>query len=233
MGESHRYTTTSSVAKSEVKETLREKLIVAFVQTLVFGVLLALLAYWLNVRLETAKQALADRSEHLKQELTDRGEKLKALVSALAPISEQRRSAYLELRLAARQTKNDLEIYYFRAKGLSPQEARSQQIEQLRNKMGIGSGVGTSTWRSKEDAVKDAERLVALRANYEEIASDDVKAAVDQFLDTILTDLKDGEEKSNDSEAFHELAKRHLHDALDKLNRTTEKALGLQNVPIH
>ena len=47
-------------------ESLRSKIIVAIVETLVFGALLSALGYWFNIRLEEHKEILNKRLEEYK-----------------------------------------------------------------------------------------------------------------------------------------------------------------------
>ena len=92
---------------AESKESLRDKLIIAVVQTLIFGAFLAILGFWLNLRMETYKQTLANQSESYK-----------VLLSSLAPDIEQRRAAYLDFQQAAREAKSTLGVYYSEYDGM-------------------------------------------------------------------------------------------------------------------
>ena len=207
---------------AESKEPLRDKLIVAVVQTLIFGALLAVIGYWLNHRLETYKQALADQSE-----------KTKALISFLEPHIQQRRAAYFEFQQAAREAKNILEVYYFRAKGPPEHNARRYQLRALENKLGIGSGGSSGSWATHGDAVSVVEKLVVLREKYEDVSSDKMNSAVDDFIDTIMQDLREGAKDTNDNEAFHNSARTRVREAFVKLNDQIAEALGLDQLPLH
>jgi hypothetical protein len=176
---------------SAPEESLRDKLIVAVVQTLIFGALLAVVGYWLNLRLETFKHT----------------------VSSLEPLTVQRRSAYLDFQQAARKAKEVLEIYYYRAKGLPPQEARLRQLEELRHAFGIGGGGSGGGFVIGYDVYAVVEELFNLRIKYEDVSSAKVNAALDEFIFVISKDLIDGMQKSNDTEAFHNSAQRRLREA--------------------
>ena len=76
-------------------------LVVALVQTLVFGALLAILGY----RLDSALQIQ-------EQELTAQSQRTEALLSSLEPQIQQRRDAYIDFQRAAREARNILEVYY-------------------------------------------------------------------------------------------------------------------------
>lgn len=175
----------------------------------------------MNLRLEAYKQALADQSE-----------KTKAVLSFLEPIIQLRRSAYLDFQQAAREAENTLEIYYFRAHGLPSHEVRSHQVEELENVMGIGSGGASSSFRTKGDAVDVVKKLILLRDKYKDVSSEAINTVVDEFIDTIMKDLKDGEQQSNNTEKFHSAAESHLRDSFAKLDRALKDALQFRELPI-
>jgi hypothetical protein len=202
------------------KETLRDKLIIAFIQVLIFGALLAGLGYWFNLRLEAQKHALAEQSERTR-----------AVLASLEPIIQLRRSAYLEFQAAARQAKNILEVYYFRA-GEPSNEAQSNRLQKLINKMGRGSGGSGSSFVTNDDAIDCVRTLINLREKYEDIASDEIKGEVDKFIDAIMKDLTDGEAQGNDTAIFHEAAGKRLQQSFATLNQALEQALGFHELPI-
>jgi hypothetical protein len=197
---------------AESTESIRDKLIVAIVQTLIFGVLLALLGYWLNLRLETYKQVLANQSEMNK-----------SLLSSLNPYIQQRLTAYLELQQAAYNVKRDLEIYYYLAKEPSDYDL----LEQLHQKI---SGVSSSSFIEYKKLVSAIEDLTNLRGKYELVLSDKVKSTADDFINTIIKDLL--KEPAASDEAFEKAARSRLRTAFDKLKNQITEALGLEQLPL-
>lgn len=207
---------------AEAKESLREKLIVAFVQTLFFGALLAVLGYWLDRQLETYKHALAEQTEMTK-----------VLLQSLAPQIQQRRDAYLEFWQAAREARSTLEVYYHLAKGPPEHNRRRGHIRDLENALGIGSGTsGGGSWATHGDAVDVIRNLVSLRERYEDVSSELMESAVDTFIDQAMQDLRDGAKETNDTEEFHEAARRRIREAFDTLSAQIEKALGHDQIPL-
>jgi hypothetical protein len=217
---------------SEPRQPLRDSLIVALVQTLILGARLAILGYFLNVRLELYKQSLGEQTEKTKAALAAQTETTKSLLAALEPLVQARRSAYLDVRQAAREAKNELEIYYFRSKGRPDLERREQELHELAHKMGVGSGGATSSWRTNEDALAVVRKLVSLREKYQDVASDKVNSAIDDFIDTLTQDLRAGTSKSNDTDLFHEAARKRLCDAFARLDPHLKEALRLAELPI-
>jgi hypothetical protein len=76
---------------AEEKGSLRDRLIHATVDTLIFGGLLLIFGFWLNMRLERYKNELANDTE-----------KLKSALQITAPLIQRRFSGYLEIQQAAR-----------------------------------------------------------------------------------------------------------------------------------
>jgi hypothetical protein len=207
---------------AEAGESLRNKLIEIVVQTLIFGALLAGLGFWLNLRLETYKKELADDTERLK-----------AALQSNAPLIQQRRAAYLELQQAARELNRVLEVHYFRAKEPSTGQVMRNKLRALEDDMGIGSSGSRGGWFvSKGDVVGALRRMVSLSEKYEDISSGTISSAVDDFLETVMADVREAEQKENDTESFHTAARVRLKDALSRLDHTITQALRLDELPI-
>jgi Na+-transporting NADH:ubiquinone oxidoreductase subunit NqrC len=205
------------------EKSLSEELIIATVQTLVFGVLLAGLGYWLNLRLEGQKQAFADQSE-----------KTKAVISLLEPLAQERRMAYLEFRNAARGAVTELDVIYSRAPEAGSTDDELNRFNSLENRMGIGSGgTGMGGWTTKGYAAGAVHQLIVLRAKYEGVASDNIERAVRDFIEVLMKDLNDNEIKENNTKSFHDAASAHAHDALDKLDDSLAEALHLDHLPMN
>lgn len=207
---------------NEKKESLIEKLTVAIVQTLIFGIVLAVFGYWLDRRIET-----------YKHELSEQAEKTKVLLSSLEPRVKQRRDAYLELQSSARQVKDELQMYYWMADAIPDSDARRWDINSLENAMGIGSGSGAGgTLTSKRDAVSVIENFILLRRKYESVSSAQINQEVDEFIDIVMADLKNESKKTNQSKTFHNLARVRLDEGFQKLNSHIESALGIDQLPL-
>ena len=108
------------------EKSLSDELMIATVQTLVFGVLLAGLGYWLSLRFEGQKQAFADQTE-----------KTKAVISHLESLAQEQRMAYLEFRNAARGAVTELNVYYSRAPEAGSPDDELNRFNSLENRMGI------------------------------------------------------------------------------------------------
>lgn len=196
-------------------------LFMAVVQTLIFGALLALLGFWLNLRLELYKKTLVDQSEQTK-----------AMLINLEPIAQARRSAYLEFQTTAREVRNDLEFFYFRAVDPPTKERTSTRLHALARDMGIGPGGGGASFMTKEEALEGVKKLMNLRDKYDSVSSQAVDAAIEEFINTIVQDLKASEKETNDTVSFHNSAQKRLRDGFETLNSAIESALGFQNLPV-
>ncbi|PWT83402.1 MAG: hypothetical protein C5B44_00670 [Acidobacteria bacterium] len=201
------------------KESLRDKLIVGLLETLIFGAMLAALGFWFNLRLEK-----------YKQELTDQSEKTKALLVSLQTNTQQRCTAYLEFQDAARKTKGTLESYYNLGKR-TPEDEELEDEDDLYLQLGVGSGVATSTWTTMEQAADAVKKFNELRHKYKDVSSTAVNSAVDEFYKVLRRDLI--ESKSKETVEFHNAAKARLHTAFMKLKRQITDALGLDKLPIN
>jgi len=207
---------------ADQNESLSEKLIVVFFQTLIFGLLLAVFGYLLNVRLESYKHTLAEETE-----------KTKVLLESLEPDLLHRRAAYIELQQAARETKQTLEIYYSNANIPTEHQKRRDQIYSLRDDLGISLGGGSSSWGvTKEMVVAVIENLICVREINEDIASDKIKVSVDRFIDAVILDLKKSTKISNNNRTFANSAQQRLIKGYDSLMATIELALGIDQLPV-
>lgn len=201
---------------AELNETVRGRLIVAATETLLFGCLLAIFGYILDGRLEGYKHELAGQSE-----------KTKILLASLEPDLQLRRTAYAEYRKAARAAKLNLEAYYNRADNPPVQVRRDSEIASLRGLSG-----GSSSWAPRDDAVVAIERLAELRNQYDDVASDEINAVVDAFIDSLVVDLKASAVASNDSTGFHNAAVERLGRGFGLLKGALDRALGIDQLPV-
>jgi hypothetical protein len=201
----------------EPKESMGQKMLFAAVQTLVFGILLACLGYWLNVQLETSK--------HL---LTNQTEKLKAMLSPQDPLTQQRRALYLEFRRAIVEVKNTLETYYHLADSPGSDDALWHQLVELEEAMRLRpGGGGGASWRTKEDVAQSIKNLISLRTKDELLLPASFNEEVDSFIKKIIYDLKESEKPHNNNKPFHMYAIRNLHETFKALNARIEDAVGL------
>jgi hypothetical protein len=134
---------------AEEKASLRDQLIVATVQTVVFGVLLATFGFWLDVRLERYKSELANDTE-----------KVKTALQVTTPLIQRRLSGYLEIQQAARNVNEVLEVYYSRAKEPPTGEVMRGKLRALENAMNVGSGSSGGGFVFKTDATQALHELV-------------------------------------------------------------------------
>jgi hypothetical protein len=74
--------------------------------------------------------------------------------------------------------------------------------------------------------------MVALSEKYADISSGTISSAVDDFLETVMADVRGAEPKENDTESLHTAARARLKDALSRLDRTIAQALRLDELPI-
>jgi hypothetical protein len=206
---------------SEPKEPLGEKVLVAFVQTLVFGALLAVFGYWLNLRLEDHKNDLAAEMESTK-----------IVFETLKPDIQERRTAYLKLQQAMRELKYTLEVYYHRGNDPTEEDVRERQIAALTEKLGLGSGGGSSTWVTHGDALEVVKKVDDLRKQYADILSPEIRVAVARFRDVIVHDLEEGAKPSSDNETFHREARTRLRTECTALNDKIVSALQLHRIPL-
>lgn len=206
---------------TESNESRRDKLIVATVQTLIFGALLAVLGFWLNVRLEDYKRHFADDTERLKSALQSNG-----------PLIQQRVSGYHEIKLAARNLNRVLGAYYFRAKGLPAGDVLEGQLKAVENVLLGDSGSSGGDVVTNDDVVRALRELVALREKYDDISSEKINAAIDQFLKGVMEDLEASRRKENQNESFDTAARTRLKDAGDRLNGEMNRALRVNELPI-
>ena len=206
------------------QESLRDKLILAAIQTLVFGALLAIFGFWLNLRLE-----------RYKTELVQDTEKLKVALIANTPLIQQRRAAYLDIQQSARKINGLLEIYYSRAQQPRTGRVLSDQLEAVEDDL-IPSETGFSSrrgnWVTNQEVVEALREMVLLRQKYQYVCSDNVNSAIDDFLTTVMKDIRLGEQPGNDTESFHTTARANLIDALNRLNLAISEALQLEKLPI-
>lgn len=206
---------------AEDKASLREQLIVAIVQTLIFGLFLALFGFWLNLRLERYKNELANDTE-----------KLKTTLQITAPLIQRRFSAYLEIQQAARKVNEVLELYYSRAKEPPTGAVMSGKLRALENTMKIGSGSSGGSIVLKSDVTHALGELIAVKEKYADISSAKIDAAVDLFLNAVMNDLKKVELDQNQMEYFETVARAHLKDEFGLLNSEINQALGVDEFPI-
>jgi hypothetical protein len=206
---------------AENKASLLDQLIVATVQTFIFGVLLAIFGFWLNMRLERYKNELANDTE-----------KLKTTLQITAPLIQKRFSGYLEIRQAARNVNEVLELYYARAKEPPTGAAMSGKLRALENAMKIGSGSSGGSIVLPSDVTHALSELIAVKEKYADISSAKIDAAVDLFLNRVMDDLKKAELNQNRMEYFETLARAHLKDAFGRLNSEINQALGINEFPI-
>jgi hypothetical protein len=202
-------------------ESLRDKMIVAAVQTLIFGVLLALFGFWLNLRLESYKSELALEAERLK-----------AVMALSEPLTRERRSAYIEFQHAGREILNVVTLYYHLGKNPSPDGNLFGKVQALREEMGIGSGTTSATWVTKEEVADALSKLAALRHRHKDLTSRDVGSAVENLLDTAIEDLRKAQERANNTAAFHTTARTRLHEAAARFEHEVNKALRTAELPI-
>ncbi len=206
-------------SEEKKQESLGEKLLLLVCETLIFGGLLLLFGFWLNLRLESYKHSLVKETEENKH-----------LLSLLQPKNQQRLEAYIEIQKAARAAKDILEIYYGNV-GLekSDYSSRVNQLESLlKDKSGIGSGVRSSTWVTLEEAVSVIRDIILLRENHKYILSDEVKLGIDQFIDILIQDLEDSVYKSKSNEIFA----NRLRNGFNQLNTKIENALRIEKLII-
>jgi hypothetical protein len=206
---------------AEDKASLRDQLIVATIQTLIFGLFLALFGFWLNMRLERYKNELANDTE-----------KLKTTLQIAAPLIQRRFSGYLEIQQATRNVNEVLELYYSRAKEPPTGGAMSGKLRALENTMKIGSGSSGGSIVLPSDVTHALSELIAVKQKYADISSAELNAAVDLFLNTVMDDLKKAELKENQTESFDTTARAHLKDAFGRLNSEVNQALGVDQFPI-
>jgi small nuclear ribonucleoprotein (snRNP)-like protein len=206
---------------AEEKGSLRDQLIVATVQTLVFGVLLAVFGFWLNVRLERYKSELANETE-----------KVKTALQVTTPLIQRRLSGYLEIQQAARNVNEVLEMYYSRANEPPTGEVMRGKLRALENAMNVGSGSSGGGFVLKTDATQALHELVKAREKYADISSAKVNATVDLFLNTVMDDLSKTGLKGNDTASFDTTARAHLKDVFGRLNSEINQALGVDEFPI-
>jgi hypothetical protein len=185
------------------------------------GVMLALLAFFLNQRLENHKEQLAENTETLK-----------TLLQANAPFEEQRRTAYTSILQSARQLTSRLDDYYNLAK-YPPTEGQvmKSKLLDLEKEMSPTGG-GSSTWPlARSEAWTAADAFVRVRDQYIDACSNTVKQQLDAFGNTVLDDLKTSVRRQR-TEQSDTVAHQHLLEALDKLSKTINEALGLQRMVI-
>ncbi len=204
-------------------ESLGQKLLVAFVQILIFGVILAVIGYQLNLRLEANKQALAIQTA-----------KTKTLLATLEPTIQLRRSAYLDLQSAARDVEQILEFYYFPASDSASINKRQDQLSELYKALGLPpSGGGSGSFgASRGEAYEAVAKLTRLQDKYQNVSSETITAAVDTFLDAIKKDLLESVRPGNDTTTFNDGARARLREAFGKLNGAIEDALGFRELPV-
>jgi hypothetical protein len=201
---------------SEQPESLRSKLIVIIVETLIFGTLLAVLGYWLDSRLESTKAELQMQLESTK-----------AVVDALGPLTDQRRVAYLDLRRAA-ATANSVLRLYFRA----PNYEQLDRLRSVENKLGIGSGMGGGAFLlGPQDPINALKEVALLRDTNKDVISALVQAAVDRYIDDASSELEAKSALSNDQSVRAKGIAR-IQNSFSELNKTLEDALGLAKLPI-
>ena len=191
-----------------------------------------------------AYQYAGKRSRHLhlsstnsgtlpyKVALADRTEFTKAVITSQQPIIEQRRAAYMEYRQTAREAKDLLEVYYYRAKAAPSQKERLDRLNALENKMGIGSGGAGSSWASNYDAISVVRKLILLRIKHQDTASASINSAVENYIDVITTDLSEGEKQSNQTPEYEAAAVQRVRKEFEKLNGAIDTALRLDVIPI-
>jgi hypothetical protein len=208
------------------KESLSDKFIVATVQTLFFGILLALFGYWLNLRLETNKN-----------ELTQDTERMKAILQYNEPQIQQRRSAYIEIQQASRELTYSLESYYNLSEEPKEDEIINDKLQELEYVMVerylSPSNTGSSGWGiTKPEVFNAVEEIVFLRQKNKPIISVTILVAVDDFIEIVMDDLKLAEEEENNTEAFHTSAHKRAKDAYKQLDNIINQALGVDESPI-
>jgi hypothetical protein len=204
--------------KEEPKETLRNQVIVAFIQSFVFAGLLLLFGFWLNRDLEKYKKTLGDDTE-----------KLKMVMQLNEPLAQQRRSAYLDIQKAAHTLSHVLEVYYF---GTESNEVWSHRLLSLEDDMGIGSGSSGGSIVGKQDVTTALGAVISLRERNGDVSSASINTAADDFLETVMQDLKNVERKQNQTEAFNVAARMRVKDALSHLDGAINQALRLGDLPI-
>ncbi len=190
------------------------------------GVLLAILALFLNERLEVYKNKLAENTEMLK-----------GLLQANSPLIEQRRDAYLSILQNARRLESLLEDYYYKAKGPpTDEQALERKLGGLESVMlpdSGGGGSGGSWGPSRSEAVAAVRDFVNVRNKYADICSEPIKKKLDTFLNTIMDDLtKSAQKKPENSADFDTTARDHLRSGFNDLNTSINEALGIPELPI-
>ena len=206
---------------TEDKASLRNQLIHATVDTLIFGGLLLIFGFWLNVRLERYKGELANETE-----------KVKTALQVTTPLIQRRLSGYLEIQQAARNVNEVLELYYSRAKEPPTGAAMNGKLRALENTMKIGSGSSGGSIVLPSDVTHALSELIAVKEKYADISSAKIDTAVDLFLNTVMDDLKKVELNQNQIEYFETVARTHLKDTFSRLNAEINHALGIDEFPI-
>jgi hypothetical protein len=77
------------------------------------------------------------------------------------------------------------------------------KLRALEDDMGIGSGSRGGWFVNKGDVIGALRRMVSLREKYADISSGTISSAVDDFLETVMADVRKAEQKENDTESFH------------------------------
>ena len=201
----------------EKNKTIREELIIALIQTLIFGAILLLFGYWLNVRLETTKQ-----------QLTSETEKLKVMLATNDPIIQQRKSLYLDYRSAIFNLNNTLIIYYHLADTPDSEVALSNQISALRTALQPEMGSGASgSWRTPDDVIQAIQAIVTLRLKDQLLLPRTFNEAIDTLIKSVTDDLIGGELPQNHTKNYQTYAVKRLQKVCNDLNETIERAVGI------
>lgn len=206
---------------AETNEGLRNKLMIVAVETAFFGALLAYLTFRLDWRLETYKQELAEQTEGVK-----------ALVQHYAPVIRQREAAYLEIRQAARSVVSIVEDYYFPTQRPITRPHATQKARGFEYDLGLGSGSTGGGITEKEDVVRVVWEMASLMDNYNDILSETIRAAVDEFFDAVTEDVRKAARPENRTEAFQAAGHARLRERFDRFNHAIQQALRLDELPI-
>jgi hypothetical protein len=205
------------------KESVKDKLIVALIDTLIFGVLLLVFGHWLDVRLEKYKQELADQSEMTK-----------SLLVYLDPHIQERRTAYRELLKAAKKAEDALEDYYAGPGNPTQHDAKEIEYQVLMTKLGAkGSGGSSGSWPpNAAEAGSIVNQFDRIREEHKDAMSPEVNSAATEFYDMLRSDLSQSVDVSNDNDQFRSAAMQRVRASFSRFKDQVTKALGLDKMPI-